>query len=416
MFQRHPWGRTLRAGAALAAVMVLTAPGSSAAARENKACMTAYKRGTQLTKDAKFHLAKEAMTACTKLTCSAALRKECMSKVDQLNLDAPTLVPEVTDDRGRPVTDVRIMMDGKPWVTKVDGRAMPVDPGLHVFTFESRGVVFAKERMVILQGQRNRPISASLVWERSGRERDAVDELGPPPAPPMRQIAQEPPRRQAPPPPPPVVQAPPPAPPPAPVVVQAPPPPAPVVVQAPLAKAPPPPAPLVQQPALAMAAQAQVPLPVPMAAMPMAAMPMAVQVPLAAVPAAVPMVATQPAALPEEDFRVAPYLTGALGLVGLGGTAALTYWGRRDNALLSDCAPMCSQSSVNHIKNLYLAANISAGIGAAALATWAYLVFIAPPSKEKAAAAPAPAAPAPAVGFGLQPLPSGAFAAFSGSF
>jgi hypothetical protein len=208
MFQRHPWGRTFRTGAGLVvAVVFLATPGLSEA-KENRACVAAYKKGAQLTKEAKFHAAKEAMSQCTKLICSAALRKECMSKVDQLTIDAPTLVPEVTDDRGRPVTDVRITMDGKPWVTRLDGRAMPVDPGLHVFTFESRGVVFARERMVVLQGQRNRPLAASLVWERRGREQDAIDELGPPtspPMPPVTQAARRSPSRQAPPPPPPRV-------------------------------------------------------------------------------------------------------------------------------------------------------------------------------------------------------------------
>ena len=414
MFQRHPWGRTLRTGAGLVAVVVavLATPGLSEA-KENRACVAAYKKGAQLTREAKFHAAKDSMSLCTKLICSAALRKECMSRVEQLTLDAPTLVPEVTDDRGRPVTDVRITMDGKPWVAKVDGRAMPVDPGLHVFTFEARGVVFARERMVILQGQRNRALSASLVWERNDREQDAVDELGPPPAPPMppvvaAQAARRPPARMAAPPPP-APAPPPPAPPPQ-------------VMQAPLAKAPAPPPQQVamaqqpqvqvqQQPALAMAAAPQAAqLPVPVAMVPVAAPPLGSPPPGAVPVALAPTVATQ-AVAPESDFRVAPYLTAAIGLAGLGGAAALTYWGRRDNLILQDqCSPNCSDASVNHVKRLYLAANISAGVGAAALATWAYLVFIADDPKEKAAAR------APTVGFGVQPLQSGGFAALSGSF
>jgi hypothetical protein len=433
MFQRHPWGSSLRTGAGLVvmAVAVLAAPAPSEA-KENRACMTAYKKGAQLTREAKFHAAKESMLLCTKLICSAALRKECSARVEQLTADAPTLVPEVTDDRGRPVTDVRITMDGKPWVSKVDGRAMPVDPGLHVFTFESRGVVFARERMVVLQGQRNRALSASLVWERSGREQDAVDELGPPTSPPppvMAQAARRPPLRQA---------APPPAPPPPPVVVQAPlaktQPPPPMV----MAQAPPQPQVVQQQPqvvvqqtpqqqqmlqqqmqqqqqqqqlslAAAQTARGEVPATmVPVAAPPMTSAPPGV------LPMAAPMVAAEGQAGADSDFRVAPYLTAALGLAGLGGAAALTYWGRRDNQILKDtCSPMCSQASVNHIKQLYLAANISAGVGAAALATWAYLVFVRDDPREQAQPKPMPA---PALGFGLSPLRSGGFAAVTGTF
>jgi hypothetical protein len=394
----------LRASAGLVAVVILAAPAMSEA-RENRVCVNAYKRGNQLAREAKFHAAKDAMLGCTKLLCSAALRKECMARVEQLTLDAPTLVPEVTDDRGRPVTDVKITMDGKPWVNRIDGRALPVDPGPHLFTFESRGVVFAKERMVVLQGQRNRALSAALVWDRPDREEEVVA------APPPPVVA--PPSRRA------VIAAPPP-----------PPPPQIVYVQAPLAKAPAPAAQMVPmatpQPNLAMAAQAQaaqaqaMPAQAPqVAAAPPAAMaaPAPAAAPVAAAPAApaaamagapAGTVASSPA---PKEFRVAPWLAGGLGLAGIGSAAVLTYWGRRDNELLRECSPNCSQASVNHIRQLYLAANISAGVGAAALATWAYLVFISGPDANEQAAARAPG-----IAFGLQPLPAGGFAAMSGSF
>jgi hypothetical protein len=66
---------------------------------------------------------------------------------------------------------------------------------------------------------------------------------------------------------------------------------------------------------------------------------------------------------------VPSYLMLASGVVGLGGYGVLTYWGRSDNAKLADCTPNCSPASVEHIRKLYLAANISLGVGVAALVT-----------------------------------------------
>jgi hypothetical protein len=62
-------------------------------------------------------------------------------------------------------------------------------------------------------------------------------------------------------------------------------------------------------------------------------------------------------------------------LVGLGSYALLTSWGRKDNDVLVQCAPGCMQKSVDHVRRLYLAANISLGAGIAALgaATWLLL-------------------------------------------
>ena len=89
--------------------------------------------------------------------------------------------------------------------------------------------------------------------------------------------------------------------------------------------------------------------------------------------------------------------------------AVLTYWGRKDNALLSSCAPNCSQASIDHIRKLYVAADVSLGVGAAALATSVVLFLTSPSPREKS---PIDAR----YRVHVAPAPSGGFAALSGSF
>jgi hypothetical protein len=343
-------------------------------ARERPVCANAYRRGAQLAREARFFAATEQMRICTKLICSPALRKECMARVDQLTLDTPSLVPEVMDDRGRPVVDVRITMDGKPWVNRIDGRAIPVDPGQHTFTFETRGVVFAKERIVVLQGQRNRTLSAALVWER-GRDDEPAEEVGAVGSAPAVVAATR--ARSG--------RGAGPLPQPSMLVKEPDPAPEPIIES----DGPP-------SPALAMAG-----------AQGMGGMPRALQEPMSGGGG------PRPRALADDggsSFSAAPYLTAGIGVAGLAGYGLLTYWGLRDNQQLENCAPMCPESSVAHIKKLYLAANVSAVVGAAALATWAYLVFFSDSGDDQASAKQ------PALGFGVQPLGNGGFAAFSGSF
>lgn len=99
------------------------------------------------------------------------------------------------------------------------------------------------------------------------------------------------------------------------------------------------------------------------------------------------------------------YLLGGLGLAGVVGYGALVTWARDDNRRLTDCAPNCPASSVAHIRTLYLAADISLGVGLAALAatTWIY-VGTRPPRRE------------PGYSFRLRPLPGGALAGLGGAF
>jgi hypothetical protein len=69
------------------------------------------------------------------------------------------------------------------------------------------------------------------------------------------------------------------------------------------------------------------------------------------------------------------YLTLGVGAAAIGGAALLTMWGRGDNDRLAECAPSCPQASVDHIHRLYLAADISLGVGVAAVAVGSWLAW-----------------------------------------
>jgi hypothetical protein len=107
--------------------------------------------------------------------------------------------------------------------------------------------------------------------------------------------------------------------------------------------------------------------------------------------------------------RVAPYVAGGLGLAGVGGFALLSYWATTDNNLLLRCSPDCSQASVDHVRDLYIAADVSLGAGIVGLgaATWMFLA--AEPVKH--------AQPNPS-GYvvDVKPSRSGMFATVSGTF
>ncbi|HEY3595018.1 MAG TPA: hypothetical protein VGL13_14135 [Polyangiaceae bacterium] len=104
-----------------------------------------------------------------------------------------------------------------------------------------------------------------------------------------------------------------------------------------------------------------------------------------------------------------PYIVGGAGLAAIGAGALFIAWGNNDNDKLGQCAPYCSQGSVDRVSSLYTTANISIGVGAAALGVATYLFLSSGPSKEK------PPSRAP-YAFDVQPTPSGAFATVSGAF
>jgi hypothetical protein len=284
-------------------LVLLARPGHAA-----PSCPASYKQGLKQEQAGKLREAQKAFSACSRASCGAAVRRDCILRFGQLGSDIPSVVPVVTDPTGEPVLDVKVTMDGETLTTKIDGRAVPVDPGLHEFSFSSP-VGASSQKIVILQGQRNRPIAVTL----GGAPRAAPVAKGKPAAP---AIAEPPPLATP-------AQAT--------ALVE------PETSPASSAMAPP----AVTAEAASTSERADEP--------------------------------GSPTFTRQKMTSLAPYLLAGVGLAGVGGFAALTYWGRKDNDMLSQCSPNCTPQSVDHVRQLYLGANISLGVGLVALAGATYL-------------------------------------------
>jgi hypothetical protein len=106
------------------------------------------------------------------------------------------------------------------------------------------------------------------------------------------------------------------------------------------------------------------------------------------------------------------YALAGVGLLGVGGYGAFTLKGRADNdALVQGCKPDCSPTSVHHIRNAYLAADISLGIGVAALLASTYL-FLRSDSGEESRGSRASNIST----LSVAPTSSGALATVGGTF
>jgi hypothetical protein len=90
-------------------------------------------------------------------TCPILARK-CWTTHSELEVGIPSVVPVATDDGGAPLVDVQLSMDGELLASRFDGRALPVDPGMHEFSFATGGHVFAVQRVLIAEGQHYRSL------------------------------------------------------------------------------------------------------------------------------------------------------------------------------------------------------------------------------------------------------------------
>jgi hypothetical protein len=262
-------------------------------------------------KEAAGHLseASELYQQCAKQSCGAFLLNECTAHHARLVLDIPSVVPVFNDKSGTPLQDVKVTMDGESLTSRLDGRALPVDPGFHEFVFTSEDGISVTKKLMILQGQHNRPVMVSL--------------------------------------------------------------------KSPAGK----PAPVAQTGDYAPASGERTDT-------------------------------TAPPEPKQQGSRSVPAISWVLGGVSaLGGAGYVVFsrWGKKDNDMLRQCAPACQQSSVDHVKQRYLVADVSLGVGIAALSGAILAYALNKPSKEVSP-------DQQAYRVVVHPTTAGAVASFSGAF
>ncbi len=158
-------------------VLALAAPpalGQVAHPRDEEACQTALKDAKAREQEGALQAARVLFRSCAQNPCSTFVRQQCANRSTKLELDTPTVVLLVTDSAGGTRSDVQVRVDGEPFASQIDGRALPIDPGMHDFSFVVDGHVFATQKILIVQGQRNRFITANIG--KTGRGAVAADE------------------------------------------------------------------------------------------------------------------------------------------------------------------------------------------------------------------------------------------------
>jgi hypothetical protein len=112
---------------------------------------------------------------------------------------------------------------------------------------------------------------------------------------------------------------------------------------------------------------------------------------------------------------VLTYVFGGLAVVAAGGYAYFGIKGKNDvDGLRSSCAPSCSEAQKDNASTELLVANVSFGVGVAALATAVILWIAQPGAATGKASAAAGTSPAPALD--VRPLPGGGVASLGGRF
>jgi hypothetical protein len=143
-----------------AAIALLAAP--PARADDKQGCAEDSLRGQEARDAGRLLEARAIFVSCSAERCPLAVRRDCAQWLDGLSARVPGIVISARDSEGHDVVDVRVLVDGKPFLSRLDGRATPVDPGVHLFRFEPNGAPAFEERVLVREGEQSRLLTVKV--------------------------------------------------------------------------------------------------------------------------------------------------------------------------------------------------------------------------------------------------------------
>jgi hypothetical protein len=167
--------RTLATAATFAALVLV--PGVARA--ESRECAAAAEAGQLLRNSGKLVQARDQLLTCMKV-CPRLVQNDCGPWLHDVEARLASIVIRATDPSGREITDVRVMVDGTALTSRLDGLAVPVDPGVRKLTFEHDGHPTIVQDVTIREGEKARAITVRF-------EDPPVAKPEPPPYPPHRE-------------------------------------------------------------------------------------------------------------------------------------------------------------------------------------------------------------------------------------
>jgi hypothetical protein len=142
------------AWAGLAAATALASPSARALTKDQ--CVDANTSAQSLRREGKLGAAREQLTLCIDSRCPGIVRYDCTQRLDELERAQPTVVFDAKNAAGDDIVLVHVTVDGVGLADMLDGRALGVDPGPHVFTFETAGQPATTVRLVLKEGEKDR--------------------------------------------------------------------------------------------------------------------------------------------------------------------------------------------------------------------------------------------------------------------
>jgi hypothetical protein len=135
---------------------------TSARADDKAACLDAASTAQRLRAEHMLVQARDQLRLCAAAVCPAVVQSDCAEWLAEVEKALPSVVVSAKTRAGADRVDVNVTVDGQPFLTRLDGRAVPMNAGPHVFHFEASDGAHADLQVVVREGQQSQSVAIVL--------------------------------------------------------------------------------------------------------------------------------------------------------------------------------------------------------------------------------------------------------------
>jgi hypothetical protein len=156
--------RLALATAVAAACLTARATDAHAEDRAEKAvCLEAMSKGQTLRDAHKLLEARDRFRTCSRQVCPTLVQNDCGGWLADVERALPTVVVSARSAAGGELFAVKVSMDNQLLVGSLDGQAIPINPGVHNFHFESEGMKPVDRQALVREGGKDQSVMAVLT-------------------------------------------------------------------------------------------------------------------------------------------------------------------------------------------------------------------------------------------------------------
>lgn len=145
----------------LSLALASASPHAARASDSLDVCLSAYEDGQRLRHAGDLVGAAEQLLVCGGPACPVRMQGDCQRWLDAVERATPAIVFRVRDGSGALLTNVIVTIDGAE-ARRLDGRALPMNPGEHVIVFERAGFRPLSTPVFVMEGEKLEPREVTL--------------------------------------------------------------------------------------------------------------------------------------------------------------------------------------------------------------------------------------------------------------